>query len=193
MRKTQFKNFLISEDLFWFRILDKCTTYNYFRMILAISIFAIFAALYTENILGHLPCNLCLYARYPYFMCTILSLAALICKSYEANIKMLYCILLCIISSISISVLHIGIEMEWWAPSASCLNNIDFKKDLSLEAFKKIIDRTPLGNCSVVNFTIMGFSMSELNFLINIVLLFLTIKVIFYERNINKVSAKRYI
>ena len=193
MQKTQIKQDLIGEDQLWSRVLEKCTTYNYFLMILSISIFANTAALYTENILGHLPCNLCLYARLPYFMCAIFSLAALICKNYYANIKMLFCIMLCIITSIAISILHIGIEIELWAPTASCSNNIDFKQDLSLEELKKIIDRAPLGNCSVVNFTIMGFSMSELNFLINIVLLFLSIKVILYERSINKFTTKRYI
>ncbi len=193
MQKTQIKQVLIGQNKLGSKVLEKCTTYNYFLMILSISIFANTAAVYTENILGYLPCNLCLYARFPYFMSTIFSLAALICKNYQANIKMLFCITLCILVSISISILHIGIEMDWWAPSGSCSNNIDFKQDLSLEELKKIIDRAPLGNCAVVNFTIMGFSMSELNFLINIVLLFLSIKVIFYEKSINKFTTKRYI
>ena len=43
-----------------------------FNLILWFSIFALFAAYFVQYILGHLPCNLCLLERIPYFLAIII-------------------------------------------------------------------------------------------------------------------------
>ena len=193
MIKTEAKELYFTKNTIIGKLLNNNTVYYYFFIMLALSIFANSFALYTEYVWGYFPCNLCLYARLPYFALTIFSIAALICRSNSENLTILYCILICIIASLYISIMHIGIEMEWWSSSSLCSNSINFNKDLSLENLKKLIDIAAMGNCLVVNFSILGFSMSQLNFFVNILLLFLTIIIILYERNINKSTERRHI
>ena len=50
--------------------------------ILAFSILSIFSAYFIEYVLGHKPCKLCLYQRYPYFVSVFLILNILVLKKY---------------------------------------------------------------------------------------------------------------
>ena len=91
---------------------------NLFTVIFLISFIALVSAYFIEHILGHQPCNLCLYERIPYFLAILIVLI-----NYKYNKLEKYIILsLAIIFLIAtiLSLYHLGIEQGFIQESLLC-------------------------------------------------------------------------
>jgi|TARA_B110001450_G_scaffold252718_1_gene274964 disulfide bond formation protein DsbB len=151
-----------------------------FNLILWFSIFALFAAYFIQYILGHLPCNLCLLERIPYFLVIIIVVISFKFKRYEK----IYLALLSIIFIFAtlLSFYHFGIEQGFFKESLVC--NLDSQgNNLTAEDILKELSEKTI-SCKDITFKILGFSLATINTLISLVLSIIVAKIFYnYEKN----------
>lgn len=155
----------------------------YFLAILLISLLTLSAALIAQY-LGFAPCPLCIYQRYPYAAMILFSIAALFIKNRHK--LALTAIILTQTLSIIISGYHSGIELDIFAPFASCQTVANYAS-MSLEEIKNHINNTAAVDCSKPSLVILGVSMAQWNFLFNIFLI--TISTIIYFKKSDDAKA----
>jgi len=145
----------------------------YLRIILLISIFSIISAYYIEYVLGHQPCNLCLYERIPYILSIIIIFTKFIFKIEEKIIILLLIIIF--LFSFIISFYHFGIEQGFFEESAVCglknTNNMISKEEILKQLQVKAV------SCKDVTFRILGFSLTTINIIICTIILILLTKI----------------
>ena len=153
---------------------------NLFTGIFLISFIALISAYFIEYILGHQPCNLCVYERIPYFLAILIVLI-----NYKYNKLEKYLILsLAIIFLIAtiLSLYHLGIEQGFIQESLLC----DLKKGANIvdkdEILKQLQQKSI--SCKDVTFKIFGLSLTNYNIIISLLLTIGLTKIYFgYEKN----------
>ena len=153
---------------------------NLFTGIFLISFIALISAYFIEYVLGHQPCNLCVYERIPYFLAILIVLI-----NYKYNKLEKYLILsLAIIFLIAtiLSLYHLGIEQGFIQESLLCdlengANIVD-KDEILKQLQQKSI------SCKDVTFKIFGLSLTNFNIIISLLLTIGLTKIYFeYEKN----------
>ena len=139
---------------------------NLFTGIFVISFIALISAYFIEYILGHQPCNLCVYERIPYFLAILIVLI-----NYKYNKLEKYLILsLAIIFLIAtiLSLYHLGIEQGFIQESLLC----DLEKGANIvdkdEILKQLQQKSI--SCKDVTFKIFGLSLTNYNIIISLLL-----------------------
>lgn len=153
---------------------------NLFTGIFLISFIALISAYFIEYILGHQPCNLCVYERIPYFLAILIVLI-----NYKYNKLEKYLILsLAIIFLIAtiLSLYHLGIEQGFIQESLLC----DLEKGANIvdkdEILKQLQQKSI--SCKDVTFKIFGLSLTSFNIIISLLLTIGLTKIYFgYEKN----------
>ena len=153
---------------------------NLFTGIFLISFIALVSAYFIEYILGHQPCNLCVYERIPYFLAILIVLI-----NYKYNKLEKYLILsLAIIFLIAtiLSLYHLGIEQGFIQESLLC----DLEKGANIidknEILKQLQQKSI--SCKDVTFKIFGLSLTNYNIIISLLLTIGLTKIYFgYEKN----------
>lgn len=146
---------------------------NLFTVIFLISFIALVSAYFIEYILGHQPCNLCLYERIPYFLAILIVLI-----NYKYNKLEKYIILsLAIIFLIAtiLSLYHLGIEQGFIQESLLC----DLEKGANILDKDEILKQLQQKNisCKDVTFKIFGLSLTTYNIVISILITINTLKI----------------
>ena len=155
--------------------------YRYLHiLILAASVFALSFAYYVEYIMEIKPCPLCIYQRFPYLSLIKISITGLIVKQLSKYSLFFLCLTLS--AAIMLAGYHTGIEREIFAPSSFCSSLITLPEHLSIQAIKEMLYSMPIANCSKPTLKIFGLSMTELNLLLNLGLLFLVVSTWIYKR-----------
>ena len=143
------------------------------KIIFLISFISISSAYFIEYILGHQPCNLCLIERIPYGLALILIILNYAFSKNEYFVILL--LILIFIFSLIISFYHLGIEQGFFEESAVCgLKNateIISKDELLKQLQVNII------SCKDVTFRVFGFSLTTINIVISLLILFLLIQI----------------
>ena len=152
---------------------------NLFTVIFFISFIALVSAYFIEYILGHQPCNLCLYERIPYFLAILIVLI-----NYKDNKLEKYIILsLAIIFLIAtiLSLYHLGIEQGFIQESLLC----DLEKGANILNKDEILKQLQQKNisCKDVTFKIFGLSLTSYNIIISILLTITLIRFYFGYEN----------
>ena len=152
---------------------------NLFTGIFLISFIALVSAYFIEYILGHQPCNLCLYERIPYFLAILIVLI-----NYKYNKLEKYIILsLAIIFLIAtiLSLYHLGIEQGFIQESLLC----DLEKGANIFDKDEILKQLQQKNisCKDVTFQIFGLSLTSYNIIISILLTITLIRFYFGYEN----------
>jgi len=152
---------------------------NLFTVIFLISFIALVSAYFIEYILGHQPCNLCLYERIPYFLAILIVLI-----NYKYNKLEKYIILsLAIIFLIAtiLSLYHLGIEQGFIQESLLC----DLEKGANILDKDEILKQLQQKNisCKDVTFKIFGLSLTSYNIIMSILLTITLIKFYFGYEN----------
>ena len=153
---------------------------NLFTGIFLISFIALISAYFIEYILGHQPCNLCVYERIPYFLAILIVLI-----NYKYNKLEKYLILsLAIIFLIAtiLSLYHLGIEQGFIQESLLC----DLEKGANIvdkdEILKQLQQKSI--SCKDVTFKVFGLSLTNYNIIISLLLTIGLTKIYFgYEKN----------
>lgn len=149
---------------------------NILNLILYFSIFSISFAYYVEFVLNHIPCNLCLLERIPYFLTIIVIVTLLIIKKFEKFIFLILSVIF--VASTILSIYHVGIEQGLIKESPICgansgVNILD--KELLLEELKK-----NTVSCKNVTFSILGFSLATINTFVSLGISLITAKIFYY-------------
>ena len=153
---------------------------NLFTGIFLISFIALVSAYFIEYILGHQPCNLCVYERIPYFLAILIVLI-----NYKYNKLEKYLILsLAIIFLIAtiLSLYHLGIEQGFIQESLLC----DLEKGANILDKDEILKQLQQKNisCKDVTFQIFGLSLTSYNIIISLLLTIILTKIYFgYEKS----------
>ncbi len=152
---------------------------NLFTVIFLISFIALVSAYFIEYILGHQPCNLCIYERIPYFLAILIVLI-----NYKYNKLEKYIILsLAIIFLIAtiLSLYHLGIEQGFIQESLLC----DLEKGANILDKEEILKQLQQKNisCKDVTFKIFGLSLTSYNIIISILLTITLIRFYFGYEN----------
>ena len=153
---------------------------NLLTSIFLISFIALVSAYFIEYILGHQPCNLCVYERIPYFLAILILLI-----NYKYNKLEKYLILsLAIIFLIAtiLSLYHLGIEQGFIQESLLC----DLEKGANIVDKEEILKQLQQKSisCKDVTFKIFGLSLTNYNIIISLLLTIGLTKIYFgYEKN----------
>ena len=149
--------------------------------IVSLLVLSILSAYIIEYSLGHKPCKLCLYQRYPYFISIILILNILIIKKY-IKLSLLIVALVSLLGSI-IAFYHFGIEQGFFNESLVCeIKNLDpnlSKEDILKQLSEKLI------SCKTVTFRLFGLSLASINTIFSFVLFVIFLK-LYRNYEINK-------
>ena len=150
------------------------------NLILLFSFLALIAAYFIQYILGHQPCNLCLFERIPYFFSIIIISICLFTKKFE---KITLIILsLIFFTAALLSFYHFGIEQGFIKESLVCDLNSQ-NSVLSKEALLNQLKEMPV-SCKEVTFKIFGLSLATFNIFISMILGAITLKIFLnYEKN----------
>ena len=153
---------------------------NFIKITFLVSLFALISAYFIEYVLGHQPCNLCLIERIPYMGALII-----IIINYKFNHLEKYLILLLIfvfLAGTLISLYHLGIEQGFIKESFAC-NLKNSSKILSKEEILQQLQEKII-SCKDVTFKIFGFSLTNLNLIISLLITIIFTKIyLSYEKN----------
>mgnify|MGYP001166739216 CR=1 FL=1 len=142
-----------------------------FFLLLFLSLILI-SAYIIEYMLGHVPCELCIYQRIPYFISVILIAKIIFFKKYE-KITLLT-LLIIFIGSLILAFYHFGIEQGFFSESFVCeAQNLD--NNLSKEEVLKQLKENTV-SCKDVTFKVFGLSLASINTIFSFVLLIIFIK-----------------
>ena len=147
------------------------------QAILVFSILSIFSAYFIEYVLGHKPCKLCLYQRYPYFVSVFLILNVLVLKKY-VKLTLLTLALVSFFGS-AIAFYDFGIEQDFFNESLICEAK-NFGNNLSKDELLKSLRENTI-SCKTVTFRVFGLSLASINTVLSFILFSIFIKL--YERN----------
>ncbi len=149
----------------------------FYPIIILVSISIIASTLYVEHILSVPPCKLCLYQRIPYVISIIICFFGYF---FSGNKFWIHLLIVNFLLSTAISGYHVGIENNIFVEFPGCVNE-NLNTTNKAELLKNLSSFLP--NCKDVNFTIYGFSLATINFILSIALTILTIKYYSYEKN----------
>ena len=109
--------------------------------------------------LGHLPCKLCIYQRFPYIVSIFLILNILLLKKYIRP-TLLVLSFVSLIGSL-IASYHFGIEQGFFNESLVCEAE-NLNQSMSKEEILKQLQRNTI-SCKEVTFSFFGFSLASIN------------------------------
>jgi disulfide bond formation protein DsbB len=137
-----------------------------FMGIIIFCILALLFAYFTEYILNHMPCNLCLIERIPYAATIVVTLFVLVSGKYEK--AALIVIGIFFIIGTAISFYHFGIEQGFFNESLVCDLGKNSKAVSAKELLKEL--NTQSISCKDVTFRVFGFSLATFNTIISFLL-----------------------
>ena len=149
---------------------------NIYLLIFIYSIIAILSAIYIEKVLGYLPCKLCIYQRIPFLVAIFICFLG---YNYFKSDRILIALIITFTLSTALAGYHFGIENSIFDEYAGCTNtNIDItNKEKIIESLGMI------KNCKDVEFTILGISLSGLNFFTSLLIVLFSLRALVYEKD----------
>jgi len=150
------------------------------KIIFLVSILALASAFFIEYILGHQPCNLCIFERIPYLLAIIIILLNFKFNQYEKFFILLLVIVF--LFGAILSLYHLGIEQGFIQESLVC----DLKSGSNLLSKEEILKQLQEKNvsCKDVTFKIFGLSLTSYNILISLLFSISVGKIYFnYDKN----------
>ena len=149
------------------------------NLILIFSTLSILFAFYVEYILGHKPCNLCLFQRLPYILIIFLIVLLLIFRNFERLMFLFLSIIF--LSGALLALYHFGIEQGIFSESFVCKGD-DNDGTLNKEEILKQLKIRQI-SCKDVTFTMLGVSLATINTFVSTILAIITFKIfIKYEK-----------
>ena len=150
------------------------------KIIFLVSILALLSAFFIEHILGHQPCNLCIFERIPYLLAIIIILFNFKFNQFEKFFILL--LIIVFLFGTILSLYHLGIEQGFIQESLVC----DLKSGSNLLSKEEILKQLQEKNvsCKDVTFKIFGLSLTSYNILISLLISINAGKVYFdYDKN----------
>ena len=153
-----------------------------YKIIITISVAALAGAYYVELVLNLPPCVFCIYQRYCYLGLIVLAVVGLYFNN-NYDKYFLLSIILVLIAACALAIYHSGIERGYFKASDVCSSQINILETSTVEQAKEIFYQKPVASCERAALKIFGVSMSEWNFVINLVLLAFFYKIKIFKRS----------
>ena len=140
-------------------------------ILFGLSISLIFAYI-IEYGLGHEPCRLCMYQRFPYILSILLVLSVLLIKK---NVK-IHLLMLSVVSLLGaiLAFYHFGIEQGFFSESIVCETQ-NLQEGLTKQDILEQLKQNTI-SCKDVNFTLFGLSLASINTIVSFVLFIIFIR-----------------
>jgi disulfide bond formation protein DsbB len=150
------------------------------KIIFLVSILTLLSAFFIEHILGHQPCNLCIFERIPYLLSIIIILFNFKFNQFEKFFILL--LIIVFLFGAILSIYHLGIEQGFIQESLVC-DLISGSNLLSKEEILKQLQEKNV-SCKDVTFKIFGLSLTSYNILISLLITVSAGKIYFnYDKN----------
>jgi len=133
---------------------------------------SLISAYIIEYALGHEPCRLCVYQRFPYIVSILLVLSVLLIKK---NVKT-HLLLLSLVSLLGtmLAFYHFGIEQGFFSESIVCESQ-NLQEGLTKQDILKQLKQNTI-SCKDVNFTLFGLSLASINIIVSFILFMIFIR-----------------
>ena len=133
---------------------------------------SLISAYIIEYALGHEPCRLCVYQRFPYIVSILLVLSILLIKK---NVK-IHLLLLSLVSLLGavLAFYHFGIEQGFFSESIVCESQ-NLQEGLTKQDILKQLKQNTI-SCKDVNFTLFGLSLASINIIVSFILFMMFIR-----------------
>ena len=90
-------------------------------LVLVVAAATIGAALFSQHVLGYVPCKLCLYQRWPYYVAIPIALAVALAPVSDAVRRAgLWLLALIFLVSAGLGAYHAGVEWGFWLGPSDC-------------------------------------------------------------------------
>jgi disulfide bond formation protein DsbB len=141
------------------------------RILLASSLCALLFVFVMQYGFGLHPCVLCLWQRVPYGVTSALSLLALLWKPYRLHTTVLLGLCSAVyLIGMGLALFHTGVEHHWWLGTSGCA--VEPLHGGSPDDIRESLLHTIAPRCDEVVWTVLGFSMANLNILYSLILAF---------------------
>jgi len=152
-------------------------------LILTLFILLIFliSAYIIEYVLGHKPCKLCVYQRFPYFVSIFLVLNILLLKKY-VKLSLLGVSLVSLLGAV-VAFYHFGIEQGFFSESFICEAQNLGQSSSKEEILKQLKENTI--SCKNVTFKAFGLSLASINAIFSFILFYIFLR-LFRNYEVNK-------
>jgi disulfide bond formation protein DsbB len=130
-------------------------------LILAATAAVLGAAWLFQLVGGLVPCELCLYERWPYYAALVLALAALAFPAAGLPRAALALLGLLFLASAALGFYHAGIEQHWFPGPSSCTSSGSGAE--TLEQFKARLLGQKTVMCDEIQWSVFGLSLAALN------------------------------
>ena len=134
---------------------------NTLRFILILSLFCFISSLTIQVLFKEIPCLLCLLTRYGFL---IVSISCVFALKYMNKKNVVFIPLISIFFLLIVSFYHLGVENHWWFAPNSCKTILPTLQDTYNNTNVVKNARPP---CDVVNFKILGISMTLISFIVS--------------------------
>ena len=152
-------------------------------LILTLFILLIFliSAYIIEYVLGHKPCKLCVYQRFPYFVSIFLVSSILLLKKY-VKLSLLGVSLVSLLGAV-VAFYHFGIEQGFFSESFICEAQ-NLRQSSSKEEILKQLKENTI-SCKNVTFKAFGLSLASINAIFSFILFYIFLR-LFRNYEVNK-------
>lgn len=120
------------------------------------------ATVYASQFIGGLvPCELCLYQRWPWWAALLLCILAMpTLLSTRVRAALVALAGLSVLAGAGVAVFHVGVEQHWWPGLASC--SAAGQTPASFEQMQQMLSQ-PTASCDEPAWTMFGISMAGYN------------------------------
>jgi len=120
-------------------------------------------ALWFQYVGGLMPCNLCLWQRWPHIIIVLLTVIALFVRIPRL---VLTAIALTAATSVILAAYHAGVEWQLWSGPGGCTASLTNSGDLT--SLTESLLATPVVRCDEVAWSFLGLSMAGWNSLFSL-------------------------
>jgi disulfide bond formation protein DsbB len=120
-----------------------------------------------SQFIGHLvPCEMCMWQRWPHYAAIGVALLAFVAPARGLQLLLICVAALLIGTSGVIGVLHAGVEYRWWPGFTPCAGQLDAHLS-GLDMLREIAKR-PVISCDTPQWTLFGISLAGFNALFSL-------------------------
>ena len=119
-------------------------------------------ALGSQYLGGLVPCELCMYQRYPHYAAIVAAALAILLRRTPLTLPLTVLAGLLVLTSGGIGAYHAGVEYKWWPGPQHCTGTVAGGAD-----FLKRLLAAPVIRCDEPQWTLFGISLAGFNFLIS--------------------------
>ena len=142
----------------------------YLRAAFTISLVTISGAYILEFFYNFPPCELCIYQRIPYFFILFICIISFFMEYKNIHF---YSIFFLFFTSFLIAFFHSLVERGFVEYGSGCTSSVgNFE---SIEDLRMHLDSVPLTKCDEILFSVMGFSLANINTIISLSLVLFNI------------------